>query len=159
MCPRPFTHSLGVCLYWEVVKWCDLWCVRFMLAWESFDSLISHCVLSIDALWYENSKYSLLWPDILHHSYPLCIQHLFSLEENLLHWMGNVNMTAEVLHLPLSICAPSPSLLLSPSNCALIAPTSPGGWAQKELDINNKHLFIQIMRKLRTFGQSSTPAR
>ena len=58
-----------------------------------------------------------------------CLQKylvLFSLEENLLHWMGNVNMTAEVLHLPLSICAPCPSLLLSPSLCALIAPTSPG---------------------------------
>jgi len=50
---------------------------------------------------------------------------ILSLEENLLHWMGNVNMTAEVLHLPLSICAPCPSLLLSPPLCALIAPTSP----------------------------------
>ena len=71
------SHLLGICLYWEVVldfpfghwkcpnwewgkghfsKWCDLWYARFMLAcWESFDSLILHSVLSIDALWYENS--------------------------------------------------------------------------------------------------------
>ena len=47
------------------------------------------------------------------------------LEEQLLHWMGDVNLTAEVVHLPLGLCSPAPSLLLCPSLAPLLPPTAP----------------------------------
>ena len=78
------------------------------------------------------------------------------LEEQLLHWMGNLNYTAEVLYLPLGMFSPLPSLLLAPS-CSLLPllapdqarcgalwkqehpgqnlPSEPGSWATLPLSL------------------------